>query len=295
MKLENIRLVQEHGKSFIVYHETLPFSRYHYHPEIELVLILKGKGKRIVGDHIDRFKRNDLVLVGKNLPHEWYCDREYYEHPNGFQGEGVVYQFVQDFLGSKFFEITENSSLKRLLDESSRGLKFYGRTKEKIIELMVQNFELDGIDRLYSLFSIFRILSKTKEYTCLSSTGFMEPSHVKGNEPMQKALEYIHQNFHREVAIKELLSVTSMSNTAFCMAFKKTYRMTFKEYLLNTRIGYACKLLSDNTLNISQIAYNSGFENISNFNRQFKKLKGITPSQFLNKLESERKASELKL
>lgn len=288
MKLENIRLVQEPSKSFIVYHETHPFSRYHNHPEIELVLILKGKGKRIVGDHIDRFKKNDLVLVGQYLPHEWHCDREYYEHPDGFQGEGVVYQFVNDFLGPKFFEIPENVNLKRLLDESVRGLKFHGKTKEKIIELMVQNFEHDDIDRLYSLLSIFRVLSKTKEYTCLSSRGFMEPSHMEGNHPMQKALEYIYQNFHREVSIKELLGLTSMSNTAFCVAFKKTYRMTFKEYLLNARIGYACKLLREDTLNISQIAYNAGFENISNFNRQFKKLKGTTPSQFQNKLEAER-------
>lgn len=290
MKLENIRLIQEPGKSFIVYHETHPFSRYHNHPEIELVLILKGKGKRIVGDHIDRFKKNDLVLVGQYLPHEWLCDREYYEHPDGFQGEGIVYQFVQDFLGSKFFEIPENVNLKRLLNESNRGLKFHGKTKEKIIELMTQNYEQDGIDRLYSLFSIFRILSKTKEYTILSSLGFMEPFRIEGNHPMQKALEFIHQNFNREVSIKELLSVTSMSNTAFCIAFKKSYRMTFKEYVLNIRIGYACKLLTDDTLNIAQIAYNSGFENISNFNRQFKKLKGITPSQFQNKLESDKKA-----
>ena len=96
MKLENIRLVQEHGKSFIVYHETHPFSRYHYHPEIELVLILKGKGKRIVGDHIDRFKKNDLVLVGKNLPHEWYCDREYYENPEQIGKQHLLPENHQD-------------------------------------------------------------------------------------------------------------------------------------------------------------------------------------------------------
>ena len=292
MKLENIRLLQEPGKSFIVYHETHPFSRYHYHPEYELVLILKGKGKRIVGDHIDRFKKNDLVLVGPNLPHEWLCDREFYEHRDGFQGEGIVYQFLHDFIGSEFFNIPENMGLKKLLNESNRGLKFHGKTKEKILALMVQNYDLDGIDRLYSLFSIFRILSKTKEYTVLSSPGFMEPFHINGNLPMQKALEYILQNFQREITIKELLQVTSMSNTPFSLAFKKSYRMTFKDYLLNTRIGYACKLLTYNSLNISQIAYDSGFENISNFNRQFKKLKGTTPSQFQDKLESEKYDSE---
>lgn len=287
MKLQNIRLIQEPGKSFIVYHETHPFSRYHNHPEIELVLILKGKGKRIVGDHIDRFKENDLVLVGQYLPHEWYCDREYYEQPDGFQGEGIVYQFLQDFLGTQFFDIPENIALKRLINESNRGLEFHGKAKEKIMELMVHNFEHDDIDRLYSLLSIFRILSKTREYTCLSSPGFIEPFHIESNQSMHKAMKYIHQNFHREVTLKELLSVTSMSNTSFCKAFKKTYRMTFKEYLLNTRIGYACKLLTNDSLNISQIAYDSGFENISNFNRQFKKIKGITPTKFQDKLDSD--------
>jgi AraC-like DNA-binding protein len=285
-----MRLMKEADKSFIVYHEIHPFSRWHHHPEYELVLIVKGKGKRMVGDHIDRFRNHDLVLVGSYLPHEWLCDREFYEHPGGFQGEGIVYQFLPDFLGPQFFEIPENRKLRLMLDESSRGIKFTGKTKEKIISLMVQNYELDGNDQLYSLFSIFRILSKTNEYTLLSSPGFMEPFHKEGNEPMQKALEYILRNFHKEVSMKEMLGITNMSNTAFCMAFKKCYRMTFKEYLLNARIGYACKLLTDGTLNISQIAYNCGFENISNFNRQFKKLKCLTPSQYQNKLESDKLA-----
>lgn len=287
MKLENIRLLKEPDKSFIVYHETNPFSTWHHHPEYELVLILKGKGKRIVGDHIDRFKQNDLVLVGSYLPHEWKCDREFYEHPDGFQGEGIVYQFLDDFLGSQFINIPENKKLKKILDESYNGLKFFGKTKKEIISLMVQNYNLEGVDRLYSLLSIFRILSKTKEYSLLSSPGFMDPFYKEGNEPMQKVLEYLLQSFHKEIKIKDLLAITSMSNTAFCMAFKRTYRMTFKEYLLQTRVGYACKLLNESSLNISQIAYNSGFENISNFNRQFKKIKGITPSQYITKLDSD--------
>ena len=292
MKLENIRLLQEPDKSFIVYHETNPFTRWHHHPEYELVLIMKGRGKRMVGDHIDRFEQNDLVLVGSYLPHEWLCDREYFEHPDGFQGEGIVYQFLHDFLGPQFFKIPENRNLQRLLDESSRGLIFSGKTKENIISLMVKNYQLDGTDRLYSLFSIFRILAKTNEYALLSSPGFMEPFHTKGNEPMQKALEYIFQNIHREIAMKEMLNITNMSNTAFCSAFKRTYRMTFKEYLLNIRIGYACKLLTDASLNISQIAYTCGFENISNFNRQFKKRKSVTPSHFQHEVNSDKMIPE---
>ena len=158
MKLENIRLIKDPDKSFIVYHETQPFSPWHHHPEYELVLIIKGKGKRMVGDHVDRFKQNDLVLVGSYLPHVWYCDKEYYDHPDGFQGEGIVYQFLYDFLGPQFFEIPENRNLKMMLDESSRGIKFHGKTKEKIISLILENYDSGGTDRLYSLFSIFKIL-----------------------------------------------------------------------------------------------------------------------------------------
>jgi AraC-like DNA-binding protein len=280
MKLENLRLSKEPDKSFIIHHEIKSFSHWHHHPEYELVLILKGKGKRMIGDNIDRFKPNDLVLVGSYLPHAWLCDREYNEHPDGFKGEAIVIQFLHDFLGSQFFEIPENNHLKLLLSESSRGLKFTGKTRQKIASFMTESYTLDGIDRLYTLFSIFKILSKSKEYVMLSGPGFMKPYHKEGNEPMQKAIEYIFLNFHKKVTMKEMLNITNMSNTAFCIAFKRINRMTFKEYLLNTRIGYSCKLITNGSLTISQIANNCGFENLSNFNRQFKKLKGITPSIF---------------
>jgi len=166
-------------------------------------------------------------------------------------------------------------------------LLFYGKTREKIISLMENSYDLDGPERLFSLFTIFRILGQTREYKLLSSPGFMKPSHNQGDEPIQKALEHIVQHFQDEISMKDMLLITNMSNSAFCNAFKKTARMTFKEYLLNVRIGYACKLLTDDTLNISQIAYNCGFENLSNFNRQFKKIKNITPSQFQHKANSD--------
>jgi AraC-like DNA-binding protein len=280
MKLESTRLLQDPDKSFIVHYETKSFARWHHHPEFELVLILNGRGKRMIGDHIDRFEPNDLILLGSFLPHEFLCDSEYTDHRDGFQGKAIVYQFYRDFLGQQFFEIPENRNIKRVLDESYRGLRFYGKTSEKLISLMENSHCLDGTERLYSLFSIFRIMGQTREYELLSSPGFMEPFHKHGDDPVQKAVEYIVRHFQEEVSMKEMLAITNMSNSAFCNAFKKTCRMTFKEYLLNIRIGYACRLLTDETLNISQIAYNCGFENLSNFNRQFKKIRNITPSQF---------------
>lgn len=240
----------------------------------------------MIGDSIEHFTHNDLILVGSFLPHAWICDSEYNYHPGGFRGEAIVYQFLDDFLGSQFFEIPENRNLKFLLEVSSRGIKLAGKAKEKIISLMTDSYKLDGGDQLHVLFTIFNILSKTKEYSLLSSAGFMEPYHKDGNKPLQKAIDYIFQNFHREITLKEMLGITNMSNTTFCIAFKKTTRMTFKEYLLNIRIGYACKLISSSSLTISQIAASCGFENMSNFNHQFKSLKGITPSSFRKQADS---------
>jgi len=286
MKLKNIRLLKEPYKSFILYRETNPFSAWHYHTEYELVLIIKGRGCKMVGDYIDRFEENDLVLLGDSTPHEWLCDPEYFGEDGQFRGEGVVVQFVYDFLGSEFMEAPENAPLKTMLANSARGIEFFGETKLKIISIMLEMESLPESERLYELFSIFRIIATTNEYRLLASPVFLESIEMSGNKLMQRALHYMLQNFQQNIQIKELLKITSMSNTAFCAAFKQTYRMTFKEYLLNIRIGYACKLLTEGSQNISEIAYNSGFENISNFNRQFKKIKGITPSQFQEKLNA---------
>lgn len=286
MKIAKIRLLKEPDKSFIVYKETNQFSQWHHHPEYELVLITKGHGKRMVGDNINRFEENDLVFIGPYTPHEWLCDPEYFTSSGGFKGEGLVVQFLYNFIGESFFEIPENSTLKKFLNGASRGYEFYGNSRRRIASLMLKMIRMNDFDRLQSLFSIFRMFVSTKEYYILSSPSFMESNYPDENEPMQKALKYLLRNFHKKVLIKDLLEITNMSGSSFCTAFKNTYRMTFKDYLLSIRIGYACKLLTDSSQNISRAAYDSGFENISNFNRQFKKIKHITPSQFIKEVNS---------
>ena len=280
MKVAKVRLLQEATKSFIYFKENKPFTQWHHHPEYELSLITKGKGKRMVGDNIDRFENNDLVFIGAYTPHECLCDPEYFSPPEGFKGEGIVIQFVYDFLGEKFFKIPETSALNKFIMESTRGYCFFGETKNKIISIMLRMQEMNDSDKFYALFSIFKIFAATREYNIISSPAFSEPFWIDEGGPMQKALKYILQNFQKNIIIRDLLEITNMSNTAFYAAFKKTYRMPFKDYLLKVRIGYACKLLNSDYQNISGIAYESGFGNISNFNRQFKKIKGLTPSHY---------------
>ena len=132
MKIAKIRLQQETDKSFIFHHETYPFAPWHHHPEYELVLILKGKGKRMVGDNVDRFEENEVVFTGPYLPHQWLCDDDHSMGNENRPEEAYVIQFVYNFLGESFFGIPENDSLKKFLMESVRGYEIFGRSRERI-------------------------------------------------------------------------------------------------------------------------------------------------------------------
>jgi len=280
MKVREVRLFKSPDKSFIFYHEKDQFTEWHYHPEYELVLIIKGNGIRLIGDHIERFEENDLVFLGSYLPHEWRCENSCYSLSGEFLGECIVIQFLYDSFGQGFFELPENRGIKNFFSKASQGCKIYGETKKKILLLMQDMLSKDDVERLYTLFSIFKILAPTDEYKLLSSPAFLEPFTTTENDSLKSVIQYIHQNFQKEIKVSELLEISNMSNTTFFTSFKKLYRMTFKKYLSNIRIGYACRLIANDTYNISQIAYDSGFENLSNFNRQFKAIKGCTPGEY---------------
>ncbi len=286
MKIAKLRLVQEPNKSFIVHTELDPFTPWHHHPEYEIVLIVRGKGRRVVGDHVDRFEEDDLVFLGPYLPHAWIVDVDQVQE---LDDEAFVIQFDYNFLGDHFFEIPEHTTLKKFLIESERGYKFFGNTKYRIISIMQKMKEMNDLDRLYALFRIFHLFGFTEQYKILASPAYVLSFSVKGNETMKSALQYIMQHFQERIQISDLLQVTHMSYAAFYPAFKKTYGMSFTDYLLKIRIGYSCKLLAEDQCHISEIAYDSGFDNLANFNRQFKKIKGITPSVYRSQFRENQK------
>lgn len=291
MKIAKLRLIKEPNRSFIIHRETDPFTPWHHHPEYELVLIIKGRGKRLVGDHIDRFEEGDLVLLGPYLPHAWVIDIEEGKDIRDLDDEAFVIQFSYDFLGDRFFEIPEFTSLKKFLLRSERGYEFYGDVKFRIIAILRKMQNMDDTGKLYALFRIFQLFDNTDKYKVLASPAYMQSLNVKGSETMKIALQYIMQNFQKRIQIEDVLRITHKSYAAFYKAFKKTYGLSFTDYLLKVRIGYACMLLSEDQVKISEIAYDSGFENLANFNRQFRKIKRITPSAFRNQIRQHLKGS----
>lgn len=284
MKLVEIRLTKEPDKSFIFYNENAPFAKWHNHPEYELVLITKGWGRRSIGDHIDRFEPGDIAFIGPYVPHEYICDGCCYDDLTNIQSECIVIQFDHTFLGEQFFKLPENKPLLKIFSDAKHGFKFKKGAGEKIAGIMTMMVHMNDTERLYALFSIFSILSQKLEYELLSSPQFVTTFLSNENKVMNRVVQYMMQNFQNDIRVNDLLDVALMSHSAFCNLFKATYRMTFKDYLLKIRIGYACRQLMENNKSISEIAYNSGFENLSNFNRQFKKIKKVTPKEYLSQL-----------
>lgn len=287
MKAVECRLPKEFDKSFIVFREHGCFfpAPWHYHPEYELVLVTKSTGRRMVGDHIGYFNEGDLVLMGPMLPHVWVNDAEYINGTNKDATDAIVVQFVENFLGEKFLQLPEIEAFKKVLNMSAYGLEIKGVIRNKINELMKQMLTASGLQRLSMLFSIFDLLSTTKEFQTLASPAFIDSSKLQESDRFNNITEYIMRNFDNEISLNEVAAVANMATTTFCNFFKEHYRVTFMEYVTEIRIGHACKLLGDPTKNIVEAAYESGFNNLANFNRQFKKLKNMTPTEYRKMLE----------
>jgi AraC-like DNA-binding protein len=281
MKVTEQRLPQELDKSFIVFKESgesFP-AQWHFHPEYELVLITKSSGRRMVGDHIGYFDEGDLVFIGSLLPHVYVNPGEL-RNDNNYNAEAIVIQFLEDFLGTSFFQIPELSAFKDLLKLSNRGLVIKGNVRTEIRKIMMEMIGMSGIDRLIALIGIFKLLSASTEYELLASSLYAHNMNTNSSEKFSRITEHIMRNFQRDIPLHEIASLASMASATFCKFFKKNYHITFVEYLNTVRIAHACKLLSDNTENIVNIAFNCGFNTINNFNKQFKKVKKMTPKEY---------------
>jgi AraC-like DNA-binding protein len=287
VKVIEQRLPKDFDKSFIVFEEVGQFfpCPWHFHPEYEIVLVTKSFGRRMVGDHIGYFEEGDIVFMGPYLPHVWVNDPLYASGQADHLAEAIVVQFEKNFLGEKFMELPEVSELNHLLYLSERGLVIKGKAREKVSSLMKTMPGLNGLQRLSILFSIFDVLNRNKEYELLTNPGFVQNFEFKSSEKFKKVTEYIMMNFDEEIQLHDIATIANMAVTTFCNFFKTQFRMTFIEYLNVIRVGHACKLLAQKENTIVDIAYRCGYQNIANFNRQFKKLKNMTPREYRNTLE----------
>ncbi len=244
----------------------------HYHPEYEMNLVLNSKGKRIIGDSIKEYQHPDLVLIGPNTPHAWTGQEE------GVQV--ITIQFHTDFLSEKELSRKLTMPIKELLERSRMGVLFSQETTTNLTERISRLTEMRGFDSLLEFLSILYDLSISRNQLSLSSPSYVGQFDTSKSRRIKIVNQYLYENLMNPIKINEVAELVSMTPSAFSHFFKKRTQRSFSDYLTDLRIGHAAKLLIETEKNISEICFESGFNNISNFNRSFRSQKGCTPSDF---------------
>lgn len=290
MKAKLLERKSPFDRSFLVAKHSYPYflDIWHYHSELELVYILKSKGTRFIGDNIEQFDKGDLILIGENLPHLWQNDPEYFEKKVEASAEAYSVHFNKNFAGEEFLNLPEMKQVRKLLEKANQGIKFLGEAKKNALSWMQKLHDAEGLDQLVILMEFLAILSKEDEIELLSTDGFSFPLHITGDDRVDKVYSFTFNNFKRNITLEEVAELVHLNPTAFCRYFKKSTKKTYSKFLNEIRVGYACKLLIEERLNISEVGYECGFNNLSNFNRQFKNVMDISPSEYMKKHKKHR-------
>ncbi|MDT0540830.1 MULTISPECIES: AraC family transcriptional regulator [Croceitalea] len=256
------------------------FTSWHFHPELELVYINGGSGKRQIGSHVSYFGDGDLILIGSNLPHCGFTDKL-----TGNKSETMI-QMKPDFLGNDFFEIPEMKNIQKLFNMAKGGVAFSGKTKKKVGEKMeVLEYQTD-FQRLLSILNILNELSSSDEFKVLNAEGFAIQTEIKDNDRINIVFNFVKTNFKEDISLDEIADLVSMTVPSFCRYFKKITNKTFVQFVNEYRLVHASKLLAEQNMSITEVCFESGFNNFSHFNKSFKTFTGQNPSEYRNQLKT---------
>ena len=266
-------------KSFNQQHQNRNHTFWHYHPEIELVYVNGGSGKRQIGSHISYYQHGDLILIGSNLPHCGFTDSL------TDNDKETVIQFSPDFLGKNFWEIPEMRNIKVLLERAKKGIVFQGEDKIMIGEKIEALSSLTNYKRLLGLLDVLNMLENAKDFTLLNAEGFVLDTELEDNNRINVIFNFVKNEFKRNITLEEIANLVSLTVPAFCRYFKKTTGKTFVQFVNEYRLVHAAKLLHQKQISITDVCFESGYNNFSHFNKQFKKFTGKSPSVYRNEIK----------
>jgi len=279
-KLEKIPLYP--ASSITVKREITPYMDYpwHYHPEYEIIFVEKSYGIRLMGNHIGSFNDGDLMFISSDLPHVWRNDNDFYQGNKDLFVDVYVIHFREDSLGSGFFDLPEFTLIKKLFVRGQQGILIKGKDHDKIANLIKSVYHADGIERLILFFRTLEAFAETTCCQLLSSPGYINSVNSTDTERINKVMEYLVNNYSRDIKLDEVAGLVNMNKTSFCRYFKSRTHKTYSLFLNEIRIVHACKLLANSNMTISGIGYEVGYNNISHFNRQFKGITGLTAKEY---------------
>ena len=275
--LLKIPLKPEH--SFNVRYDIVPhfYNKWHYHPEVELVHIIKGSGRQFIGDNIHHFKPGDMILLGADLPHLWRSDEKFLKRNSKLKVEAIVLHFMPGCFGEHFFDLPENKELVRLFDRTQQAVRIKNNTRNIVSELMQKLLVAKNSERIILLLQILQIIAHSRQTKLVCSKGFQFHYNPIEADRLNNIYQYILNNFSKEITLDQIAKVAHISPHSFCRYFKSRIKKTFSRFLIEVRIGHACKLLAETNKSVADICYESGYNNFSNFNRHFKSITQKTP------------------
>ncbi len=282
MKPTFLKVRETSIQSFDIRREKIPYftNPWHYHPELELALILESTGTRYVGDHIARFSPGELVLIGSNLPHYWQNDDEYHKQESPVSAEAIILRFKADIWGEGFWKAPESLEIKMLFQLAAQGIVFHQEVTDRVKPLLIALCQSQQSTRIRLWIQIFEILAQTKDYELLSSSTFLKVNASKDADRINQVLSYIQEHLTENLTLEAISGIAHMNPAAFCRYFKQQTNKTYIETVTEVRIHYACRLLAGTHKDIGQIAFESGFRNVSHFNQVFKAKTGGSPTQY---------------
>lgn len=265
-------------------HFTVPW---HFHPEIEILFVVKSSGTSYVGDGIRRFSDGEISIIGENVPHWWKSDRKYFEGKSRSGMKALIIQFNREIFNTNFINLPEMASIKEFLDKSQRGIQFTGKSRKIFGDQIVKIFELSGIRRITELIILLDMMAGTKEFKYHASLGYSRTINTFDFYRFNKIHEHIILNLNKPITLDDVAGIANICPTAFCRYFKKHTGKTFSSFLNEIRIGHACRLMLTENITISTASLESGFNNLSHFNDQFKRVMKMTPSAYLSAYKNE--------
>lgn len=272
--------------SFKLYNFKFPYfpAPWHFHPEYELVLVVKSHGQRIIGNAIGDFADGDLVFIGANVPHIYRNDAVFYQNDPALHAESVIVHFLEDFLGEDFIGIPEMEPVRQLFQRAAQGLEILGPTKEYVTGRLMVLAEQQGMHRLLTLLDILRTLSESPHLKPVSGE-IIEGSNPVESEKLSIVFDFIATNYHRKIVLSEIADLLNMSIPSVCRFIKRRTHKTLINLINELRVNRACHLLSDTNRTILEICYECGFQNLSNFNRQFRLFRKVNPQTFRKQIK----------
>jgi len=277
MKIVFEKVVPQAGSSFAILDKrSRRFDgRFHFHPEIEITLIERSSGRRVVGDSIERFAPGDLVLLGQDLPHQYASDPA----PESAAAAKVI-QFRRELLGERWLELPEFRRTSSMLRRADRGLKFSATTAHAAVKLIGHLFAATEAARLLILLQLLDLLARDTRAQPIAGAGYVRKINTREGDAIDRALRYLDAHFAEPLTLEDVCKVLRVSPATCNRLFRKSIGQSFKSALINIRISRACRLLLSGDDSIVDVAFSSGFTNLSNFNRRFKELKGVSPRSY---------------